>query len=332
MKDNALKNKSVVFLFCIALLFLSIAISITIGSVRIELGELWDIVMGRISFDDPKSQILLNIRIPRIFMAVFIGANLATSGALLQGVMQNPLADPGVIGVSSGASLAAVMILILFPQLGQYVPLFAFGGAMLATFLVYSMAIQNRQVKPLRLVLAGVAINALFGGGNSLISVLNSDKIQSVILWLNGSLAGSSWNSLKIISFYSIIGLFLSFFCIRSANLMSLGDEKATNLGLNIALNRILLSAVGAFLAGISTALVGVIGFVGLVIPHICRLIIGSDYKWLLPFSMLNGSTFLLLADTFARTIASPIELPVGTIMSVIGAPFFLYLLRKEGM
>ncbi|MFB0972663.1 MAG: iron ABC transporter permease, partial [Neofamilia sp.] len=196
-------SKGVEILFCIALLFLSIVISIILGSIKIEAIEFWHIITKVIPLEDPKSQILFNIRIPRTFLAVFIGASLSTSGALLQGVMQNPLADPGVIGVSSGASLAAVAILVLFPQYGQFVPLFAFAGAMLATFLVYIMAIQNGQVKPLRLVLAGVAINALFGGGNSLISVLNSDKIQSVILWLNGSLAGSSWNSLKIISTYS---------------------------------------------------------------------------------------------------------------------------------
>lgn len=331
-KDNSFRNnKGSAILFSLALLFFSIIISILLGSVKIEIRELWGILRGVIPIEDPKAQILMNIRIPRSFMAVFVGANLATSGALLQAVMQNPLADPGVIGVSSGASLAAIAILILFPQWGQYVPIFAFAGAMIATFLVYSLAIQNRQVKPVRLILAGVAVNALFGGGNSLISVLNADKIQSVILWINGSLAGSSWNSLKIILPYSLVGLLVSLFCIRAANLMALGDEKAANLGLNISKARIVLSSVGAYLAGISTALVGVIGFVGLVIPHICRLLIGSDYRWMLPFSMINGASFLLLADTFARTVASPIELPVGTIMSVIGAPFFLYLLRKEG-
>lgn len=312
-------------------LLLSLLLALKVGSKSISVREILAIVREEIPKEDPIYQIFVNIRIPRALMAVFIGSSLSISGALLQAVMQNPLADPGIIGVSSGASLVAVAILILFPQFGVFLPLFAFIGAMVACSLVYILATKNKEIKPVRLILSGVAINALFGGVNSLISVLNADKMQSVILWINGSLAGSSWHNVIILSRYTIIGLILSLFCMRPANLMFLGDDKVKNLGLNVKNTRIILSIIAAYLSGISTALVGAIGFVGLVIPHICRLLIGSDYKWLVPFSIINGASFLLLADTMARTVASPIELPVGTIMSVLGSPFFLMLLRKEG-
>ncbi|MDO5725136.1 MAG: iron ABC transporter permease [Tissierellia bacterium] len=322
-------SKGLFLIISLCLLVMSFIIAIGVGSVSIKVSEIIQVFKNIIPFEDVRAQILWNVRLPRAIMAIIIGANLAVAGALLQSVMQNPLADPGIIGVSSGASLAAVTILILFPGYANFVPLAAFFGGLAATGMVYILAWKGG-IKPVRLVLSGVAINALLGGLNSLISVLNSDKIQSVVLWINGSLAGRHWNDLLLLLKYSVVGLVLSLFCIRSANIMLLGDEKATNLGLNVHKARLLLSVLGAYLAGISTALVGVIGFVGLVIPHISRLIVGSDYRVLLPFSMINGGMFLLVADTFARTVANPVELPVGTLMAVIGAPFFLYLLRKE--
>lgn len=291
--------------------------------------EIYEVITGQADPDGVNYTIIKNIRLPRAILGVLVGSSLAISGALLQAVMQNPLADPGVIGVSSGASLVAITILILFPTLTYMLPLFAFLGGIFATVMVYSLAWKNG-IKPVRLVLSGVAINALLGGGTSLLNILYSDKIQSVIQWTNGSLAGRNWTDVKLLFSYAIVGIILSIFFIRSANTMLLGDDKATNLGLNVNKARVLMSLLGAYLASISTAFVGVIGFVGLVIPHISRLIVGSDYKILLPFSIINGGTFLLVADTFARTVASPLELPVGTLMSVIGAPFFLFLLRKE--
>lgn len=331
MRANKKNLKSLFLILSLLFLFISLIFSLGVGSKYISPLEIFKIIKGDIDSLDPLYQIFVNIRIPRVLMAIFIGSSLSISGALLQAVMQNPLADPGIIGVSSGASLVAVGILIIFPQLGVFLPVFAFLGAIIACTLVYILATKNKEIKPLRLILSGVAVNALFGGLNSLISVLNADKMQSVILWINGSLAGTSWLNVKILSRYTIIGLIISLFCTRRANLMFLGDDKAKNLGINVKNTRILLSIIAAYLSGISTALVGVIGFIGLIIPHICRLIIGSDYKWLIPFSIINGASFLLLADTMARTVASPVELPVGTIMSVLGAPFFLMLLRKEG-
>ncbi len=325
-------GKTVVLFFggAAVILFFAAIAAVSIGSVPIGADKVLRGLWNSSLLTEVERQIIWNIRVPRVFMAILVGSALSMAGCMLQAVMQNPLADPGIIGVSSGASLGAIVILILFPKWGGAVPIFSFFGASIATAMVYILAWKGG-IKPVRLVLSGVAINALLGGATALISILNNDKIQSVLLFLNGSLAGRTWRDLRIILPYVILGWFLSAFTIRSANLMMLGDEKATNLGLNVSRSRVLLSALGAFLAAVSTCLVGVIGFIGLVIPHIGRLMIGSDHKRLVPFSILLGAAFLLVTDTFARSIAAPLELPVGTIMSVIGVPFFLYLLRRGG-
>lgn len=300
----------------------------TIGSVNLSLGE---IISSLIHQDNSMVMtIVYKMRLPRNILAVLIGANLAVSGVLLQSVMKNPLADPGITGVSSGASVAAIIILLLMPQLSGALPLFAFVGGAIACALVFIMAWKNG-LRPERIVLAGVAINTILGGFISLLSTLFSDRIQSAILWLNGSLATKTWSHVDMLFLYSLIGLGLSLFLIRSANVLQLGDESAKNLGFNVSRTRLVISAVAVFLAAISTAVVGIISFIGLIVPHIARLLMGSDHKYTIPFSMVLGVIVLLIADTLARTIGGSIEIPVGVITSIVGGPFFLYLLRKRG-
>lgn len=300
----------------------------TIGSVNLSLGE---IISSLIHQDNSMVMtIVYKMRLPRNILAVLIGANLAVSGVLLQSVMKNPLADPGITGVSSGASVAAIIILLLMPQLSGALPLFAFVGGAIACALVFIMAWKNG-LRPERIVLAGVAINTILGGFISLLSTLFSDRIQSAILWLNGSLATKTWSHVDMLFLYSLIGLGLSLFLIRSANVLQLGDESAKNLGFNVSRTRLVISAVAVFLAAISTAVVGIISFIGLIVPHIARLLMGSDHKYTIPFSMVLGAIVLLIADTLARTIGGSIEIPVGVITSIVGGPFFLYLLRKRG-
>ena len=300
----------------------------TIGSVNVSLGE---IISSLIHQDNSMVMtIVYKMRLPRNILAVLIGANLAVSGVLLQSVMKNPLADPGITGVSSGASVAAIIILLLMPQLSGALPLFAFVGGAIACALVFIMAWKNG-LRPERIVLAGVAINTILGGFISLLSTLFSDRIQSAILWLNGSLATKTWSHVDMLFLYSLIGLGLSLFLIRSANVLQLGDESAKNLGFNVSRTRLVISAVAVFLAVISTAVVGIISFIGLIVPHIARLLMGSDHKYTIPFSMVLGAIVLLIADTLARTIGGSIEIPVGVITSIVGGPFFLYLLRKRG-
>ena len=300
----------------------------TIGSVNLSLGE---IISSLIHQDNSMVMtIVYKMRLPRNILAVLIGANLAVSGVLLQSVMKNPLADPGITGVSSGASVAAIIILLLMPQLSGALPLFAFVGGAIACALVFIMAWKNG-LRPERIVLAGVAINTILGGFISLLSTLFSDRIQSAILWLNGSLATKTWAHVNMLIFYSLIGLILSLFLVRIANVLQLGDESAKNLGFNVSRTRLVISAVAVFLAAISTAVVGIISFIGLIVPHIARLLMGSDHKYTIPFSMVLGAIVLLIADTLARTIGGSIEIPVGVITSIVGGPFFLYLLRKRG-
>ncbi len=301
-------------------------LGLTSGSVHIPAGDILSSLWSP-EYTVTKA-ILMDIRIPRLIIAAFVGANLAASGGLLQSVMRNPLADPGITGVSAGASLCAITIMLLFPAYVHMVPLAAFMGGALACAFVYALAWKNG-IQPLRIVLAGVALNAVLGGATGLLSILNSDKIQGVLLWTNGSIARASWQDVSVLVPYSLVGLVLALFLIRPANILLLGDDAAQNLGFNVNRTRIIISAVAVLLAGASVAAVGIIGFVGLVVPHICRLLFGSDYKKLLPTSMLLGAATLVGADTLARTIAAPVELPVGTMMAMLGGPFFLYLLRK---
>lgn len=311
----------------IALCILSL-VAIAVGSAGYSVLEIL-----RALFSEEKSTIkviVLNLRLPRLLLAILIGSSLSASGALLQSVMRNPLADPGTIGVSAGAGTAATTILLLFPQLTNSVPLFAFGGAALACFMIYSMA-WKRGVDPTRIILSGVAINSVLGAYNSLLQLMHSDSLEGVLAFMNGSLSGRSWAQVKLLVIYAGIGLVLSFLCIKSANTLQLGDEMAKSLGVKVNLARVCLSAVSAFLAAATVSVAGMIGFVGLVVPHISRLLVGSDYKAMLPTSVLLGAVVLLLADTLGRTVVPGMEIPVGIVMAVVGGPFFLYMLRKAG-
>ena len=274
--------------------------------------------------------IVLNLRLPRIILAILIGSSLSAAGALLQSVMRNPLADPGTIGVSAGAGTAATTILLIFPQLSASVPLFAFGGAALACVLIYTMAWKGG-VDPTRIILSGVAINSGLGAYNSLLQLMNSDSLEGVLAFMNGSLSGRGWHQVQIAAYYASVGLVMAFLCIKSANALQLGEEMAKSLGVKVSLNRVLLSAVAAFLAAATVSVAGMIGFVGLVVPHIARLLVGSDYKVMMPVSVVLGAVVLLAADTVGRTVVPGMEIPVGIVMAVCGGPFFLYLLRKKG-
>lgn len=321
-------KKTFIFFVLAGLLVFLFFSSVALGTLKFSFMQIWMALLGR--GEQLIIDVLFDLRMPRVLIALIIGMNLASAGALLQAVMQNPLADPGIIGVSAGASVGGVVLMLALPKYAYLVPPVAFIGAMFAAFLIYLLAWKDG-FTPVRIILSGVAINALLGSLTGLISILFSDRLQGALMWLNGSLSGKTWQHFKVLIVYSIPALILTLFCIRAANVLLLGDEKAKSLGVSVNRCRILLSVIGAFLAGISTSTVGIIGFVGLVIPHIMRLLVGSDYKSLLPFSMFGGAVLLLGADTFARTIAAPIELPVGIVMSVFGAPFFLYLLRSSG-
>jgi len=315
------------FVIVSVLLVIGIIFSISVGSVNIPLQ---DIISALFTKETGSVGIIRNIRIPRVVMGVLVGANLSVAGVLLQGVMRNPLADPGITGISSGASVVVMLIMLYFPNNSHMIPFYGFLGGMAACLMIYSLA-WKKGITAVRIILAGVAVNAILGGVSSMISILNSESLAGVLNWMNGNLGKKSWNEVKVMVIYTGVGLILAMPLAKSCNLLALGDKNAKSLGMNPNLQRILISIVAVFLAGVSTAYAGVIGFVGLVVPHVARLLMGSDHKILLPFSAILGSFVLVLADTLGRTVTAPYEIPVGVIMSVLGGPFFLYLLRKGG-
>lgn len=317
---------SVLLLFLV-LALLGSFLSLTRGSSVISLEQIMQILLA--PGNDPQSQIIWNIRMPRTIVGALVGVNLALSGAILQAIMRNPLADPHIIGISSGAGLAGVVIMILFPALEYLITPVAFVGAMLAAVCIYILAWKNG-IKPVRIILAGVAVSAFLSAGISGLMIFYSDRVHGALMWMVGGLAARSWPHVHIILPYAIIGLLLAFASAAYLNILQLGDEMARGLGVNVEITRIAMTAIAALLAASAVSVVGLLGFVGLVVPHAARLLIGSDYRLLLPASALLGIAIVTLSDTFARVIFAPIELPVGIIMAFLGAPFFLFLLRRE--
>ena len=314
----------ILFLF---LALLGAFLSLTKGSSVITMEQIVQLLLH--PGEDPQSQIIWNIRMPRTIVGALVGINLSLSGAILQAIMRNPLADPHIIGISSGAGLAGVVIMILFPALEYLITPVAFVGAMLAAICIYILAWKNG-IKPVRIILAGVAVSAFLSAGISGLMIFYSDRVHGALMWMVGGLAARSWPHVNIILPYAIIGLVLALASASYLNILQLGDEMARGLGVNVEVTRIIMTAIAALLAASAVSVVGLLGFVGLVVPHAARLLIGSDYRFLLPAAALLGVAIVTLSDTFARVIFAPIELPVGIIMAFLGAPFFLFLLRRE--
>ncbi len=314
------------FLVLLVIFFVAIIVSIRIGSVSVA----YEDILNALTTDKGGiAGIIRNIRIPRILMAIIIGANLAVSGVLLQGVMRNPLADPGITGISAGASVVVMIVMLYLPSAAASMPVFGFLGGVMACAIIYGLA-WKKGLSAMRIVLAGVAVNSILGGITSMIQLMNSENLQGVLNWLNGELGKKSWTQVQYVAIYSIVGLVLAFLLHRCLDVLALGDKNTKSLGYNPNVLRLMLSGVAVLLAGISTAYVGVIGFIGLIVPHISRMLMGSEHKRVIPFAALMGSTILLIADTIGRTIIAPYEIPVGVITTVFGGPFFLYLLRKD--
>lgn len=322
------KSRTIVIITFVLAIIAAIA-AIGVGSVHIAIPDIIKTIFnGR--EEGIYTTIIWDIRLPRVLLALIIGMNIAISGALLQAVMGNPLADPGLTGVTSGAAAFVLLIMLANPEYTHLIPMAAFVGGLLAAGIVYALAWRRTGITPITIILSGVAVNALCGGVIGFLSILYSDRLPSAVQWLNGSLAAKGNASLQMIYVYAIIGWVFSFFAIRKANIIRLGDQVAVNLGENVTRIRIMLSILAVFLAAISVAAIGMIGFVGLIVPHMARLLVGSDYKYMLPMSMAMGAIILLLADTGGRTLFAPLDIPAGIIMAVIGGPYFLYLMRKR--
>lgn len=306
---------------------LGLAFSIGYGAVSISASDIWLYLFH--GYDGPLREIVWNIRLPRTLVGALVGANLALSGALLQGVMRNPLADPHLIGVSSGAGLFGIAILILFPSMWSMLTPVAFVGASGAAALIYLLAWRDG-VQPVRLILAGVAVSAFLGAGISALLIFYSDRVDGALVFMVGGLTAKSWPELETMLPYSAVGIGLALLGSTYLNVLSLGDTNARGLGLPVEAIRLILTAIATLLAASAVSVAGLLGFVGLIVPHAARLLIGSDYRLLVPASALLGAAVVTICDTLARLLFAPIEFPVGIMMGALGAPFFLYLLRRQ--
>ncbi|GGE69030.1 FecCD family ABC transporter permease [Priestia taiwanensis] len=296
------------------------------GSIEVSAMQL---LRGLFVESNEQVEIIKDLRFPRIIIALFAGAALAVSGVLFQAVMRNPLADAGVIGISSGAGFMAMFGVTLFPQLYFWSPFFAFLGGVLACLLVYSFSWKTG-LNPLRIILVGIAINAMFTGLSESFVTICSYFMKSINKTSTSNITMRTWTDVEVIMTYGTIGLLIALLLGTVCNVLALQDKTARNLGFNVNGSRLLISAVAVLLASISTAIAGVIAFVGLLVPHIARRLVGSNHHVLIPFSALAGALLIVTADTLGRLLVPPNEIPASTIMAVIGGPFLIFLLRKS--
>lgn len=333
MNDNYLikthRKRLMIIIFAVLSALTVFIISIISGTVKFEFFE----VINGIFFnsDNPVcNQIIHNIRLPRILIGFLAGMNLAAAGALLQGVLRNPLAAPQIIGVNAGAGLAAVIFMIFFAGQIYLIPYGAFLGSLLAALLVYKLSTFSGSSSTVHIVLAGVAVSAFLNAITSGLMMLNSDELAITYLWLLGSLSGRGWEYFNLLLPYSILGLSISILISPKINLFNLGDEVGTGLGLSVKVYKMIVILLSAILAGSAVSVVGTIGFVGLIAPHLARILVGNDYRYSIILSTVLGGTLLVISDTVSRTLFRPVELSVGIVTSFIGAPFFLFLLYSK--
>ncbi len=318
---------SLSFIITLLLLLVLLLYSMQTGSVKVNIGQLW---RGLFVAYDPNVAAIYDLRFPRIIIALLAGAALAVSGTMLQAVMKNPMTDPGIIGISSAASLVGVLMTTFLPQYFYLTPFFSIFGGLLAYFLIYTLA-WDGGVKPIRLILVGVALNMTFIGIAESVKQMIGGRLTQTQSIIAGNVAQKTWSDVSILAVYVTIFLVLAMFTIKTCNLLTLEDKTIRSLGVNVDRDRFLVALIAIILASITTAVVGVIGFVGLLVPHIGRLLVSGDHKYLLPYSALLGAFLLLLSDTFGRVIAYPFEIQAAIIMSVIGGPFFILLLKAGG-
>lgn len=315
------------FLIVLAGLVLLFFLSVNLGSIHLSFRQLF---RGLFVEYDREVASVYDLRFPRILISMLAGAGLACAGALFQAVLKNPLADPGILGVSSGAGFFAVLAAVLLPQFYFFVPVFSFLGGLLVFVLVYSLAWKGT-LSPLRIILMGVAMQALFSGLSGAVNSMSGGTQSSVASIVEGTITMKTWNDVRVLFLFMVPGLVLTFLSARWCNLMGLEDKTIRGLGVQVDKVRLLVSLLAVFLVGGCTAIVGTVSFLGLLVPHIGRLLVGNEHRRLLPFSALLGAFLFLLADTLGRRIAYPYEIQAGVILSVVGGIAFVILLRKSG-
>ncbi len=328
----------------LAVLAIVLIVCVTFGSVPVALDAtfriIWNHTLGQIwglpaNYSGGSDTIIWQIRLPRLALAAGVGAGLAGSGAIYQGLFRNPLADPYLVGVAQGAAVGAVTVIVLPLPAIVYslggLQWGAFIGAIAAVAIVYNLSRIGGEVRNTTLLLAGVAIGSLCAAVTSLLTYLHNDKLTTIYGWILGGFNSTgSWDNVGMIAPYLAIGIGIAMLFGRRLNVLQLGEEQATQLGLNVVLVKRLTVIAGTMMAGAAVSVSGIIGFVGLVVPHLVRMLVGQDYRLLLPLSLVWGAIFMVLCDSLARTLIAPAEMPVSIITAFVGGPFFIYILRRK--
>jgi iron complex transport system permease protein len=330
--------------FCLCILFCAVVVAASVGSARIPLSQTVRIVLHGASFlrnwidisdiNPNFVTIIYRVRLPRVFMAVFVGMALSCAGVMYQGLFRNPMADPYIIGVSSGASLAVAIGIVTGVSVSflgfSGLMVSAFIGSLAVSFLVFAVARSgSRSVSVLTLILSGIAIGALCSAGTSFLMMFGREEMHQIVFWIMGSLTTAQWHQVVIVGPVIVIGCALLFIFTKDLNLLTLGEQRAKQLGVDTESLKTATLVVSSLVVAAAVSVSGIIGFVGLVIPHMSRIVVGPDNRVLLPVSGLVGAVVLLVADTLARTVMIPREIPVGILTSLLGSPFFIYLLRR---
>jgi len=326
------KQHGIIIIFLIFLLSASAVFSVTQGSADIPAERVLSILAG--SGTPSENTIIFDIRLPRIILAVLAGASLSISGVVLQALFRNPMADPYILGISSGSGVGAALAMLFGVSFSLIwfsgISIAAFLGGIFAILIVYNIAKIKNSLPVQTLLLSGIAVSAFFSACIMFIMLISGDKLHGIMFWLFGSMSSASWNSIATITPYFIAGSVIIYIFSRDMNVMLLGEEDARTLGIDTEKVKKILLGCAAVLTAAAVSVTGIIGFIGLVVPHITRIFVGPDHRILIPASILIGSIVLLLTDTLAKTLMAPVEIPVGIITALFGAPFFVYLLKKR--
>lgn len=321
------KNSLIIFLLFLLLIVCSCA-GVAFGSVSLGLREVMKVLFSA-SSDSTAYTLIRTVRAPRVMGGLFAGIGLACAGVILQGVMNNSLASPNTIGVNSGSGFGVMLALLLFPQSPRLLPVFAFCGALATTLFVFLLACLGDSSRT-TIILAGITISSFFNAGINTVKILDTEITVNLTSFMVGSLAGLTLKKLLLPCGCILLAFCLSLLFARSLNILGLGDDIARSLGMRVLLTRFTLLALASILAGCVVSYAGLLSFVGLIVPHICRHLFGNDARLLLPCSALLGGSFVLVCDLAGRVLFAPFELPAGILMAFIGGPFFLYLLMKK--
>lgn len=341
--EKKLKYK-ILLIVSVGVLIFTMLISSTIGIADIGIINAFKIMISQIpgirmlidsdTINNTHQMIVLDIRMPRIVLAAAIGALLSTVGGCFQGLFRNPMADPYVLGISNGAGLGAAIAIVFGLEsilwgIGM-VSLLAFIGALVTTIVVYAIANVGGRLPSTNLLLSGIAVGLFEYSLITILMIFKRDKIESIFMWLMGSVSAASWQQVALLLPVTLIGVIILCFFARDLNVISSNEETAKSLGVKVEAVKKILLGICSLLIAVCVSVSGIIGFVGLVVPHATRLITGSDHRAMLPFSAIGGAIFLVICDTLARSLMPPAELPVGAVTSLFGAPYFIYLLIKS--